>query len=438
MSIGYIYCITNKVNGKRYVGQTIRDYKTRWNEHINDLNKNKHCNEHLQYAWNNYGEENFEFTLLETIECTQEELDELEKQYIREWNLLNHYYGYNIAEGGNGGYLMAGKTEEEIKEIRAKQSEANKQRWNNMTQEEKNQAVEHLKYEYRTEEQKKEHSRKVTEANIKFWSTISDERKKEIAEKISKAHMGMKPSEETRRKLSEQRKGKPSTFKGKKHTEESKKKTSQTLKANPPMLGKHLTEEQKEKISIKAKERYQDITNHPMYGRKMSEESKEKNRLRMKEAWKDPNSIYNSEEFRKKLSERPKGENHPMYGKHLTEEHRRKISKANKGKKVSEETKRKMSEAQSGEKNGMYGKTHSEETRKKISEQIALRGGMKGKNNPCYGRGKKVKCIELNMIFDNAERAIEYLGKKCASVIRDCCKGEYEKAYGYHWQWVED
>ena len=53
-----IYKIENKVNGKIYVGQSI-DIDTRWYNHRNELNGNRHYNEHLQNAWNKYGEDNF-------------------------------------------------------------------------------------------------------------------------------------------------------------------------------------------------------------------------------------------------------------------------------------------------------------------------------------------------------------------------------------------
>lgn len=47
-----------------------------------------------------------------------------------------------------------------------------------------------------------------------------------------------------------------------------------------------------------------------------------------------------SEETRKKLSEAKKGDKHPLFGKHHSEEAKRKISEANKGRTLSEETRK--------------------------------------------------------------------------------------------------
>ena len=75
-----------------------------------------------------------------------------------------------------------------------------------------------------------------------------------------------------------------------------------------------------------------------------------------------------SEESRKKMSEKKKGENNPLFGKHHSAKTCKKISEANKGKHRSAEARKKMSESKKGENHPMFGKHHSEESRKKIAE----------------------------------------------------------------------
>ena len=72
-----IYKIINKVNGKYYVGSS-NDIKGRWCQHKGQLNNNKHSNPHLQYAWNKYGKDNFEFIIVE--ETPQNKL--MEQNYL--------------------------------------------------------------------------------------------------------------------------------------------------------------------------------------------------------------------------------------------------------------------------------------------------------------------------------------------------------------------
>ena len=59
-----IYMILNKNNGKIYIGQSI-DAEYRMKKHKQQLTGNYHSNTHLQRAWNKYGEDAFEFNLLE-------------------------------------------------------------------------------------------------------------------------------------------------------------------------------------------------------------------------------------------------------------------------------------------------------------------------------------------------------------------------------------
>ena len=85
-----IYKIVNKLDGKYYVGST-KDFDTRWKEHIYDLDRNIHHNNHLQNAWNKYGEQNFIFEVVE--ECEIEKLFETEQKYIDNYimYILNKY-----------------------------------------------------------------------------------------------------------------------------------------------------------------------------------------------------------------------------------------------------------------------------------------------------------------------------------------------------------
>lgn len=96
-----IYIITNLVNNKVYIGQSI-DLWTRINEgYLQKLHKNKGHNIHLQRAWDKYGKDNFRFEVLEYVE-DHDKLNEIETKWISEYNASNNKYGYNIqSEGGS-------------------------------------------------------------------------------------------------------------------------------------------------------------------------------------------------------------------------------------------------------------------------------------------------------------------------------------------------
>jgi group I intron endonuclease len=90
-----IYMIRNKVNGKVYIGQTVRNISRRFSEHMK-----KPINNHLNNAYNKYGKENFEFIVLETCD-TLEELNKKEKYYIELYDSMNRDKGYNLTSGGD-------------------------------------------------------------------------------------------------------------------------------------------------------------------------------------------------------------------------------------------------------------------------------------------------------------------------------------------------
>lgn len=90
--MGIIYCYTNKINNKQYIGQTLWE-KQRYNQH-------KRCYEDSVFhrAIQKYGFDNFEYKILYTSDNI-EELNQMEQKFIKELNTLVPN-GYNVDQGG--------------------------------------------------------------------------------------------------------------------------------------------------------------------------------------------------------------------------------------------------------------------------------------------------------------------------------------------------
>lgn len=99
--MGVIYCFTNKINGKKYIGQTINPYQ-RHCQHISDVtNKNsKNYDAVLARAMRKYGVENFSYEELAKDIQSIEELNRLEEMYIKQYHSLTTENGYNVLAGG--------------------------------------------------------------------------------------------------------------------------------------------------------------------------------------------------------------------------------------------------------------------------------------------------------------------------------------------------
>ena len=106
-----IYGIKNTVNSKIYIGKTGMNFGDRWDSHKSLLRNDKHDNRHLQNAWNKYGEDSFEFIIVE--ECSVEDLDDKEKYWIKYYKEQN--LSYNILDGGDGFNNLGTHLSEETK-----------------------------------------------------------------------------------------------------------------------------------------------------------------------------------------------------------------------------------------------------------------------------------------------------------------------------------
>ena len=239
--MGVIYILENKINGKRYVGKTIKTFKERFRQH-------QHSNSYIGKALCKNGSDNFEKILLENV--PDEELDYWEIHYINECNSVSPN-GYNLTYGGEGG-----KKSEEFKKMMSGllKGEKNHNYGKHLSQETKDKISKFHKGKAYTLGKKYSRETKEKDRQAKLGNTFwlgkhhTEESKKKMSEaKIGKPnhHIGIPRSEESKRKMSEKKKN---------MSEETKRKMSKAKKGRVPwnkgIKTGPLTEEHKWKISV--------------------------------------------------------------------------------------------------------------------------------------------------------------------------------------------
>ena len=122
-----IYKITNKINGKIYIGQS-NNCERRFQEHCAP-SRAKNSRIPVDLAIKKYGKENFSFEVVE--QCNLELLNSREEYWIKYFNSIKD--GYNCNAGGNQASIgsnngRAKLTEEDIIVIRKAYAEHKKQK----------------------------------------------------------------------------------------------------------------------------------------------------------------------------------------------------------------------------------------------------------------------------------------------------------------------
>lgn len=159
-----LYCHTNRINGKQYVGITKRGSEKRWG-----ASGYRYKKQAIGAAIEKYGWENFDHEILLTG-LTKEEAEAEEKRFVRELGTLAPN-GYNLTTGGNLGCEVSDETREKLRAV-------------------------HLGKPKRPEAIAKT-------AAAHRGKTVSEETRR----KLSEARKGLKESEEWRRHISEGGKG---------------------------------------------------------------------------------------------------------------------------------------------------------------------------------------------------------------------------------------
>ena len=242
-----IYRIHNLITGLSYIGKDQNDvdyymgsgillwnsYRKRFNRDNLDSSKKAH---HKWVYEQNKIYKYYEKTIIDTCD-DKAKLCELEKYYIEKYNTIRPN-GYNIANGGEGGYLIAGYTDEEKEKLREKISIKTKEAMQRDDVREKFlEAVSNKNEEWRQNISKsltgkkgcpmsEENKEKLKQRNIgnKYGlgnkSRTGYHNSEEMNRQISKSAKNVVHTEDWNRKVSESLKGKP---KSQKHKEALRK-----------------------------------------------------------------------------------------------------------------------------------------------------------------------------------------------------------------------
>jgi group I intron endonuclease len=225
MNACYIYKITNKIDGKFYIGST--EYpERRFKEHATDLNKGRHHSLYLQRAWDKYGEDNFKFEILRY--CTRNKRRVYEQHFLDRLRPYDYEIGYNMNRKVDSRYGRKMSKEACLKMSIAKKGKPSVRKGCKLSEETRKKLSESHKGQVSW--------LKGTKGKIVAWnkgispSQVTRQRMSESLKGKKAWNKGIPASDEHRRKLSIAAKKRPSNRKGKTWSNESKQRFSLILK----------------------------------------------------------------------------------------------------------------------------------------------------------------------------------------------------------------
>lgn len=212
-----IYCVyvhTNKINGKKYVGQTCQNVERRWRDGEGYKESPRFYNAIKKYGWDGFYHEIIASNL------TIEESNHFEELLINKLNTTNELFGYNLSSGGENKFI---------------------------SQDTKNKLSNSLKGKNKSVQMRNKLSKSRIGNNNPMFG------KRGVLNPLC----GIPKTEEHKLKLSKSNKGKQSG-------------------ENHPMFGKHHKQESIDKMK-KSHKGLQSGESHPMFGKHHTDESKIKN-----------------------------------------------------------------------------------------------------------------------------------------------------------------
>ena len=190
----YVYIITNKINGKKYIGLSIN--KKKWfRESYYGSGKL------IKQSIEKYGKENFTKEIVKEFD-NEKDCREYERLLIEQYNAIDDPMFYNLAPGGYGGackgHVVTDETREKIKKINSGENHF----FRKMDIEKQNEFSNRMRLLKTGVIQSEETKEKRSDSLKSFWENVSEDEKKERIEKISKSKKGKKMKDDTKNKLS--------------------------------------------------------------------------------------------------------------------------------------------------------------------------------------------------------------------------------------------